>query len=279
MTLVLSFRSRDIAGNVVAPTLYDVDPLATPLTYRMVPRYEWDSLVGGRDVMFATHGFNVHGPDGVRSLAGFGSRLDLRPSDLYIAVIWPGDWWIPAINYPFEGNDAKDCGRRLATWCGERLSQAASISFVSHSLGARLILETLKNLDMRARLVCLMAGAINRDCLETEYRTSRDRSDTIRVLASRADRVLQLAFPAGDLVSELIDPDHIPLTAALGRSGPVRSVPGKLDGPWQISPGERFGHGDYLPEDATTPATGAKWSEAGDFVRRAWRKQPQSWPT
>jgi hypothetical protein len=123
-----------------------------------------------------------------------------------------------------------------------------------------------------------MAGAINRDCLDTEYAAAGDQADAIAVLASLSDEVLALAFPAGDLIADLIDPDHAPLTAALGHQGPANTIPGKLQRPWQIANAEKFGHGDYLPKAPPDPAARAKWQEAADFVARAWRRQPQSWP-
>ena len=281
MTLVLDFRTAGVAGHVKDPELFDVDPLADPLSYRSVPRWEWDNLVHGRNVLFGTHGFNVDREAGVRSLAGFGARLGLGAGDLYIAVVWPGDWWLPAINYPFEGETAMDCGRRLAAWCGNRVGDASSISFVSHSLGARLILEAIgamrKPVKPSVRLVCLMAGAINNDCLEREYVSTAVSADTIKVLASRADLVLQLAYPAGDWVANALHPDHPQSSAALGRTGPVRPIAGKLSQPWQVTdPG--FGHGSYLPHDAAAPAPGVAWLKAAAFVERAWNRQSETWP-
>ena len=70
--------------------------------------------------------------------------LSLPQSVLFVAVLWPGDFWIPVVNYPFEGGDAKDSGRRVARFCNRRLGKARSFSFVTHSLGARVALEAVK---------------------------------------------------------------------------------------------------------------------------------------
>lgn len=276
--LVLSFRERDIAGGIAGPTLYEVDPADPALGHRPVSAHDWAARRRGRHVLFAVHGFNVAGRQGVRSLAGFSAGLGLGAADLYIAVIWPGDWWLPAVNYPFAGDTAGRCGQRLAKWCAAELRDAASLSFVSHSLGARLVLEAVQRLNRRVRLLCLMAGAVNCDCLGTQFAGARALADTIEVLASRADLVLALAFPAGDALADALEPDHVPLTAALGRSGPARIYPGQLQRPWQIvDPGD-FGHGSYLPDDLQPAAADAHWLKAARFVGRAWRGERQDWP-
>ena len=48
-----------------------------------------------------------------------------------MGVLWPGDAWIPVVNYPFEGNDARNSGNNLADYCNTELGSALSLSFVS----------------------------------------------------------------------------------------------------------------------------------------------------
>src|SRR5579863_7031136 len=99
-------------------------------------------------------------------------------------MLWPGDAWLPVVDYPFEGSVAIDCGRKLADFCNRWCTGAQSISFLSHSLGARLVLEAVAHLGRQARAVCLMAGAINRDCLTAEYARAAANAAAISVLAS-----------------------------------------------------------------------------------------------
>ena len=164
MTVYMTLRQQPVAGGVKNPSFLEVTAGAT-IQVRELSEQDFVARAAGRDILFATHGFNVNFQDGARSLGRLEEMLQLPPSAFYVAVLWPGDFWIPAVNYPFEGADAKDSGRRLAAFCNRRLGAARSISFVTHSLGARLALEAVKNLDRKARAVCLTAAAVDDDCL------------------------------------------------------------------------------------------------------------------
>jgi pimeloyl-ACP methyl ester carboxylesterase len=282
VTLFLSFRERDVAGSIAGPQLLEGDGTADPLALRLVSDVEIALRVAGRNLLFAAHGFNVSGPRGARSLARLEPALGLGPADLYIAVLWPGDWWVPVVNYPFEGATSMECGRRLALWCGQRCTGAASFSFVSHSLGARLVLEAAMRLDLNVRSVCLTAGAINDDCLATEYAAAAESAAAVSVLASRRDKVLKIAFRIGDPIADLLHDDHSLSEEALGTVGPAPPVPPVVVPPWQIADKDDYGHGDYLPpgdavEDAAARAA-AKWPRPAAFMGRAFRGEAQSWP-
>ena len=283
MSLYLTFRSRPVGGSVVDPYVVESTLTNATMTYRPVGWPEVQTLVGGKNVIFAVHGFNVSLEHGARSLGQFERQLQLTPADVYFGVLWPGDYWIPAINYPFEGRDSMDCGRRLASCFTQRFDSAQSVSFVSHSLGARLVLEAVKSLDRRARLVCLMAGAINRDCLQSEYDAACENSAAIALLASRSDMVLKLAFRAGDTLADLLNDDHHQLQQALGYAGPPLPAGPPVASPWQISNDADYGHGNYLPSGSALediqPGSTAKWLLPAAFFARAFRSQAQIWPT
>jgi esterase/lipase superfamily enzyme len=237
------------------------------------------SLVVQKNILFGVHGFNVSYQRGANTYAALEPQLGLAAADVFFGVLWPGDYWLPVVNYPFEGSVAVDCGRRLASFCTRWLAQAHSISFVSHSLGARLVLEAVKNLDGRARSVCLTAAAINRDCLATEYAEASSKSDGISLLASHRDLVLKIAFRVGDPISNLLDGDHNPFESALGYDGPATPAPAVVAHPWQIQDGADYGHDDYLPSgDAPPPAPPGKWILPADFMANAFRGQTQRWP-
>ena len=68
-----------------------------------------DGLIQGRTVVFGVHGFNVRYKSGLRSLARLDQELKLPQSHIFVGVLWPGDFWVPVINYPVEWEDA---GRR-----------------------------------------------------------------------------------------------------------------------------------------------------------------------
>lgn len=123
-----------------------------------------------------------------------------------------------------------------------------SLSFVSHSLGARMVLETIRQLHRRMRSLILMAGAIDDDCLTDEYQDAADNVDSISILASRSDWVLKFAFPSGNFLSGIISRGHPYWHAALGREGPATISGIHLHpGDWQIPDNWGYGHGDYLP--------------------------------
>src|SRR5579859_7694367 len=106
MTLYLNLRTHAVGGSVADPYVLEGDPAANALGLRSVGWAELASLSGGKNVVFATHGFNVSYDEGVRCLARLEPLLGLTGSDLFLGILWPGDWWLPVVNYPFEGGVA-----------------------------------------------------------------------------------------------------------------------------------------------------------------------------
>jgi hypothetical protein len=200
---------------------------------------------------------------------------------VFIGVLWPGDFWLPVVNYPFAGEPAMDAGRRIAAFCNTWLADAASLSFASHSLGARVVLEAAKGLARPARTVCVTAGAVNSDFLAGEYSAARQNSGTTVTLASTADHVLQLAFPLGDLVADLLDHDHGLGTPALGYWGPKKPVPDGVARS-RIPQSLGYDHGNYMPPGDIpppgAPAPDPRWTQVADFIGHAFRGQARPWP-
>lgn len=206
----------------------------------------------GRDVLLVTHGFNVSLPDGISSLQNWERLLTLNSNTLFIGVLWPGDSrWAPVVDYPFEGDEAIGAGKMLAPFIDAWLKDATSISFVSHSLGARFVLETIRWMQERARRVVLMAGAIDDTCLTGEYAKAASKIDELSILASRDDHVLSLAFPIGNFLAGIVTRGSPYWRAALGREGPSSGAIPCLKGPWQIPDAWQFDHGSYLPHVPT----------------------------
>jgi hypothetical protein len=280
MTLYLSFRAQNVDGPVIEPAALSGNgkvpqPRLAPLSARALA-----AQIAGKQVLFGVHGFNVSRDEGIRAFARLESKLQLSSSEVFVGVLWPGDSWLPVVNYPFEGSDTMDCGRRLARFCNAELRDAAGFSFMSHSLGARLVLEAVKHLGRKADSVCLTAAAINRDCLTAAYAAAAANARRVSVLASREDWVLKVAFPIGDPIAVLLHDDHTPFQPALGFAGPVPT--GSVPQPWQIPDRQDYGHGDYLPP--SNPAgTGAQkqktnWERAATFMAKAFRGERQAWP-
>jgi Alpha/beta hydrolase of unknown function (DUF900) len=279
MTIFMNLRQQPAGGGIKKPDFFQAtagvanknDPLAEAA---------FVTCAGGRDILFATHGFNVKQKEGVNSLGRLEAILALPPTALFVGVLWPGDFWIPVVNYPFEGQDAKQCGRLVADFCNRKLGTARSFSFVSHSLGARVVLEAAENLDRKAQSVCVTAGAVDDNCLTGEYAAALDNAEVISVLASRKDRVLQIAYPVGDPIADLLNLHQSPFRTALGRHGPPKPI-GATVPPWQIADDCSYDHGDYLPPsqpNAVFPDPNGKWVKTCSFIRAAFDGTPPTWP-
>ena len=120
-TFLISMRSDNSGGATVFDAqAYKVAGLsptgATPILMSAI-----GEAASSRRVVFVSHGFNVPWERGIISAARMHSDLrgqnvpfPLGADSLFVGVLWPGDWWIPAINYPTEAEDAVNSGRRLA---------------------------------------------------------------------------------------------------------------------------------------------------------------------
>ncbi|MCA7120558.1 MAG: alpha/beta hydrolase [Acidibrevibacterium sp.] len=213
------------------------------------------AAVAGQDVLFVTHGFNVDRAQGRQALGNWESWQSLPPSVVYIGVLWPGDSvWLPGIDYAIEGNEAIATGDHLADFILDKFQIATSLNFASHSLGARVVLQTIQKIAESGRRhppirrLLLMAGAIDDTCLSGEYARAAQAVADISVLASYHDAVLALAFPLGNLAAGVFTRGCPYWHAALGREGPPSTLGGKVSAGWQIPNPWDYGHGDYLPQ-------------------------------
>ena len=249
MTLFIDLRATPSGGLCATEaTLWDEGTL-------LLPSSDFASRARGRDVILATHGFNVSREAGIHALSSWNQLCQLPAANLFVGVLWPGDSrFLPIIDYPVEGDVAIASGQLLASFINQQAAEAASISFVSHSLGARMVLEALKGLNRNLLRLILMAGAIEDDCLVNEYKQAAKKAKEIYVLSSRSDWVLELAFPIGNLVGEIVMRGHPYFKTALGRDGPAQPISlEQRGGAWQIPDVWDYGHLDYLPGNAIGP--------------------------
>lgn len=284
MTRFLTLRTHDTAGSVHYPRAVDCDPAVTPLGYTLIGDDAVRSWVSGKDVVLAIHGFNVPRPHGVTSLASLEAELRLPPQFRFFGVLWPGDFWLPVVDYPWEAAHAVTSGQKLAKYANDHFGAANSISFISHSLGGRVLLEAVQNLARPAREVCITAGAVDDDCLVRQYLKAEQNAGRIACLSSLSDRVLQLAYPAGDFVSDVLLGDNdSPWEAALGRKGPKPPFgPPVFEEPIPPDAGfdrKGYDHGDYFPpsEPPQTPPPDPKWKHAVAYMGRMVTGQGSYW--
>jgi pimeloyl-ACP methyl ester carboxylesterase len=257
---VLDLRSADVDGAVVPGRL----TLATPTM---------DTLQLCRNVAFLVHGFNVSRSDGSAELQALGGLLPSIGEGAAVAVLWPGDSMLGPISYPFETNKADDSAVELAKFIGDYLSHCPRISFVAHSLGARVALQTvlqLRVMGIPVHQVCLMAGAVDNDSVanSAEYRAAAQYATRVAVLYSASDKVLRFAYPAGNLLSAFL---HWTSTtdAALGYSGPRTASGANGDIPagvlaTAIPAQAGVDHSDYIPN--ATPPPSAKQLAAARYA-------------
>ncbi len=205
------------------------------------------SQVNGRHVFLVAHGFNVNRADGIACLANWEKLLQLQEPAVFLGLLWPGDSvWAHGLDYPSEPRVANNAGKLIAQFLDANFGGASSISLASHSLGARVVLETAQQMKRGLRRVILMAPAIDDNCLTTEFSGAAAHAEAISVLASKKDTVLSELFPMGNFFAGILTAGHPWWRAALGHSGPANPAPSNFVSPHQIPDNWSFNHGDYL---------------------------------
>ncbi len=260
MTQFLDLRYAPVGGGLAAQV--NLNQGTTIADYIGLKMSDLQSAIRGRHLLIATHGFNVTRADGIATLSNWDSLLRLSGQSAYpaafLGLLWPGDSiWAHGLDYPEEPRIADDAGALLATFLDANFQQAASISFASHSLGARVVLATIARMNLPVRRLTLMAGAIDDDCLNSEFQSAITKIGRISVLASRKDTVLSRLFPLGNFVAGILTAGHPPChpschpwwRAAIGHCGPAQPWPANFEAPFEIPDTWNFNHGNYLESD------------------------------
>lgn len=269
MKFVLDLRMVGSAGPVAPSLLSRFDDGASGMV-------AVTALAQEPRVTFLLHGFNVDRKQGREELGELANQLQGQISGALVATLWPGDSNLWALSYPFEGADADDAANHLAKFIVDYVPRHLPVSFVAHSLGCRVVLETVSQLvgeTHQVDRVCLLAAAIDDFTLasENDYLEATVAAKRVAVMSSRSDRVLQLAYPVGDLLQAFLFVGDTP-GAALGRRGPRQhrgtGVPGNVG----HRPSEmKHGHGDYLPKRNPDAAQQARQADAADYACRVLR--------
>jgi len=202
------------------------------------------------------HGFNNSWKTAHATWSATSEDLQRYTVDLTTVVLfyWPGDYsrWevLSAMNYPKTVPIAEETARLLA----EYLQRAAQdrrvplqLSFVAHSLGSLVVLETVKLLRVaRANIavhdVLLMAAAVPEGfCVAGEAYGELAGPEANEVaLYSLDDRVLKRYFQVGQEIADRL-PDN--RRRAVGRTGGPGAGRGQR---WSAAVHlNGFGHGDY----------------------------------
>ncbi|MBX3274415.1 MAG: alpha/beta hydrolase [Sandaracinaceae bacterium] len=274
--VVLDFRALEVGGPAVAPSLWAHD--GSRLGVEALR-----ALGGEQGLTFLIHGFNNSRSVGRASGLEFASLMRASSGSdrlgCVVVVLWPGDHRLGALTYSFEERDADRTAAELARTITQRIAPGPAASFVAHSLGCRVALETMRRLHgegVASQEVVLMAGAVDADALarSSRYAGGVRAARRVATVASRHDRVLQFAFPAGNAIAGLLYGGY--RQAALGWAGPTaarRPRPEPL--PPTVLPlsvtNHGVGHGDYLPGRGPT---GPKHESAAHFTAEVLRGLP-----
>ena len=292
--LWLRRRDRPFGGEVVREVLVDTD--AEP----GVPIGDWACTAAeldGADVVFLLHGFNVDRASGEATLDRLAERLRPDLDRLVVPVLWPGDMdlatlqLVSFLSYAFEYDNADEAGERLGDAICAQMGRARRVSFLSHSLGARVVVRAAERVARRRRRgeatprlgeLCLLAPAIDATAF-TDPRASRAlvaEVEGITVLGSRGDTVLRFVYPLGDLGATLL---------AFFRDERVRSALGyggiRPDNPWPERLGDTIlaadlgvDHGDYFPGEADAdPQRQANYARSARFAAAALTGTSPRW--
>ena len=248
MTQFLDVRMAPVGGGLASTV--GVCQASNINNYQSVELSELLSSIRGQHVLLGTHGFNVNRSDGIACLSNWEGLLQLPQASAFVGILWPGDSiWAHGLDYGEEPKVANDAGVLIADFLNTYFGSAASISFSSHSLGARVILSTILNLNLPVRRVVIMAGAIDDNCLCTEFQCVAAKAEKISVLSSAKDEVLSMAFPLGNFVAGIIAEGHPWWRAALGHTGPAQPMLANFISPFEIPDNWKFEHGNYLQID------------------------------
>jgi len=278
MTLFLDLRLQPVGGGLAGSV--STCQGTSVGDYSGLNLNELLAVIQGRHVLIASHGFNVNRADGIACLSNWNMLLQMpQPYSAFLGLLWPGDSiWAHGLDYPSEPKVADEAGVLAAAFINTNFKRAASISFASHSLGARVVLATISHLSLPVRRLVLMAPAIDDNCLMTEFQAAAAKVGTISVLASKKDEVLSAAFPLGNFFAGIIAAGHPWWRGALGRGGPVLPWPANFQAPFEIPDNWKFEHGNYLqintpeppalrlpvdvPPQGSPPPPGAGWQES-----------------
>jgi hypothetical protein len=209
--------------------------------------------ISGRDVLIVTHGFENDRVDGTKKINEWKRHLEIPNMPVVIGFLWPGDCIIPlCLDYIWEGTEAMKSGTLLGDFIDQNFGAAASVSFASHSLGARVVLQAISRLSRSVRNLFLMAPAIEDDCLTVEYAAITANVDRISVVYSHQDKVLKMAYPAGNLIGGMVERSDPNIKVALGRGGAYPTpIPTNVLGNPALPDAWEYGHTDYMTTSAT----------------------------
>jgi len=258
---VFDWKSRTLRvdGNAIVPA---VDQHRSPQGYRRI--------------YVLVHGFNNTPDRAARSYDDLMHRVENHLGPAQSRKIWEFYW--PAYEEGFQGllslrtgikpksrivtayhyhkqlPKAIEYGRLLSEYILQLRTetQHTEVIFIGHSLGCRLILETLKHIEGHAPAskipaILLMAAAVPVDSVQEggSLRSALERCEHRFALFSHHDWVLSLCFPLGQIRAN----DGGPFPEAVGWHG----APDAPDKCWTGKQRTQLLHREYWKDEFSTP--------------------------
>jgi hypothetical protein len=179
----------------------------------------FQELVGKR-VTVLVHGYNNEELDVVNSYRTIDTQMRMlgflggsgAPYDTLVGFAWPGG--AVGVSFPFARQRAGESAPRFSRVLADLRSAGATIDLNTHSLGAHVVFESLR--DGAPRLVrnaWNFASAVDNESIELDerYFEASRRCDKFYVFHSKNDQVLRVWYRIGDMFD---------FDTALGFSGP-----------------------------------------------------------
>jgi esterase/lipase superfamily enzyme len=177
-------------------------------------------------VTILVHGYNNEELDVVSSYRTIEAQMRLlgfldgraAPYDALVGFAWPGG--ATGVSFPFARQRARETAPRFSRLLSELRSTGATIDLNTHSLGAHVVFEALREgAPNLVRNAWNFAPAVDNESIETgeRYFGASQRCKRVYVFHSRNDPVLRVWYRLGDLPE---------FDTALGYSGP--EDPGKI---------------------------------------------------
>jgi esterase/lipase superfamily enzyme len=171
-------------------------------------------------VMVLVHGYNNEELDVLDSYRTIDARMRLlgflgRPAAAYDALVgfaWPGG--ATGVSFPFARQRAGESAPGFSRLLADLRTAGATIDLNTHSLGAHVALEALREAAPRTvRNAWNFASAVDNESIEAgeRYFEASRRTERFYVFHSRNDPILRVWYRIGDLFD---------FDTALGFSGP-----------------------------------------------------------
>ena len=175
--------------------------------------------LAGKRVTVMIHGYNNEELDVLKSYSTIDDQMRLlgflggstAAYDALVGFVWPGG--ALGVAFPFARQRAVDAAPRFARVLTHLRGASATIDLNTHSLGAHVTLEALRDTTPLVRNAWNFASAVDNESIELSerYYAASQRCNRFFVFHSKNDPVLRVWYRIGDLWD---------FDTALGYSGP-----------------------------------------------------------